>query len=482
MMNYIGNGTSSFISGRSRSKWRNSSLQFRLLAFAAAVAAVAFLIIRIDSNIWRAQAHLEEGFAEIKAEKFYFGVSLRTNLRKLRDLLIDYDLTANPDDLKSFRERARELNSWLQNKKRSFVAPDEREAFAKLQAAYGDFLRHVEPLMQTNGLVPSGGDGFASAYAKIRQDYRPVLNACEEVVQAEHSGFDAFLQESDRTLVSLQRLFMASLLLLVALAATLALLVYRGMIAPLRAQLTESQALVVRQEKLASLGALGTGVAHEIRNPLTAIKFRLFSLKKSLPPVFAENEDVRTISEEIGRLDRIVKDFLQFARPSEPELVRVPAERILHDIKDLMKSELQQTGIELRLGIMQAAWIRADTQQLRQVLINLIQNSADSIGTNGVITLDLQTAARGFSGGNRLAAVLSVTDTGKGISGAVQKRLFDPFFTTKEGGSGLGLAIAARIVEKHGGVLRYRTELNRGTTFEIILPRTEEHATENSAN
>ena len=130
-------------------------------------------------------------------------------------------------------------------------------------------------------------------------------------------------------LLWLQRLFMLSLLLLVALAVALALLVYRGMIAPLRAQLSESQALIARQEKLAALGALGAGVAHEIRNPLTAIKFRLFSLKKSLPPDFAENEDARIISEEINRLDRIVKDFLQFARPSEPELVRIPAERIL---------------------------------------------------------------------------------------------------------------------------------------------------------
>jgi signal transduction histidine kinase len=244
------------------------------------------------------------------------------------------------------------------------------------------------------------------------------------------------------------------------------------MIAPLQAQLCESQALIARQEKLASLGVLGTGVAHEIRNPLTAIKFRLFSLKKSLPPEFAENEDARTISEEINRLDRIVKDFLQFARPSEPELLRIPAERILQEVQGFMKSELEEAAIDLKLEVSQPVWIFADTHQLKQVLINLIQNSADSIDKNGVVTLGLKTRAGASRGINGSAAILSVTDTGKGIPGEVQKRLFDPFFTTKDGGTGLGLAIAARIVEKHGGLLHYRTEVNRGTTFEIVLPGT----------
>ena len=139
-------------------------------------------------------------------------------------------------------------------------------------------------------------------------------------------------------------------------------------------------------------------MAHEIRNPLTAIKFRLFSLKKSLPPSFAENEDARIISEEINRLDRIVKDFLQFARPSEPELVRIPAERILGEVRDFMKSELEQAAIEVKLEVSEPAWVLADTYQLKQVLINLVQNSADSIGKNGVITLGLKTGAGAFAG------------------------------------------------------------------------------------
>jgi signal transduction histidine kinase len=475
-------GTSGFTGGLQRTTWTSPPWQARVVGFALAVLAFAFLMVRIDSNIWQAQGHLKEGFAAIKTEKFYFGVNFRVKLRKVSDSLLDYHLSGNPTDLENFRQEAQQLKSWLQINQAGFMAPSEREAFAKLEASYIGFLDRVEPSPLVDGSSPAGRPHFAATYEGLKQDYQPVLDACDVVLQSERRAFDAFLQKSDGALLSLQRLFLLSLILLVALAGALALLVYRGMIAPLRAQLNESQALIARQEKLASLGALGTGVAHEIRNPLTAIKFRLFSLQKALPPEFADNEDARTISEELNRLDRIVKDFLEFARPSEPELVRIPAERMLQDVHDLMKSELEQAAIALKLQVLQPAWLFADTYQLKQVLINLIQNSADSIGKDGVITLGLKTGAGAFAGSDRSAAILSVTDTGKGITAEVQKRLFDPFFTTKEGGTGLGLAIAARLVEKHGGILRYKTEVNRGTTFEIVLPGTEEHATQNIAD
>jgi signal transduction histidine kinase len=304
-----------------------------------------------------------------------------------------------------------------------------------------------------------------------------LFGVIEQFVAAQQAAFNAFLQTSQGTLLSLRRLLALSLILLLAATVALAVLVYRGMIAPLRQEVSESRAIIERQEKLAALGTLAAGVAHEIRNPLTAIKFRLFSLKKSLPPEFAEHEDTGVISAEINRLDRIVKDFLQFARPSEPEAVRVPAERILQEVHELLKPQLEKSALQLRVETRGTTWVHVDTQQLKQALINLIQNAADSIGRHGVISLRVMQDLAELAGRRRPAAVLQVVDTGKGIPPEVQKRLFDPFFSTKERGTGLGLAIAARIVEKHGGLLRYQTELNRGTTFEIVLPRLEDHAT-----
>jgi signal transduction histidine kinase len=417
---------------------------------------------------------LRGGFAAIKAEKFYLGANFRVNVRKLRATLLDFQLTGNPIDRENFRREAEELKDWLRIRESSFVGSSERAVFQQLEEAYDDFLVKIKPLLPLQG-TPPNREAFADKYAQIRLISQPLLRACDEVVQVEHAEFDVFLKDSERALLSLQGLFLFSLVLLVALAVALAVLVYRGMIAPLRAQLDESQALIQRQEKLAALGVLGAGVAHEIRNPLTAIKFRLFSLKKSLPPESADNEDARVIGEEIGRLDHIVKDFLQFARPSEPELVRVPAERILQEVAGLMRPELEPNAIQLKVEAAQPAWVEADTHQIKQVLINLVQNSAESIGSRGVITLGLKQASANLGGKVRPAAILAVADTGQGIPPEVQKRLFDPFFTTKESGTGLGLAIAARIVEKHGGVLRYATELNHGALFEIVLPRLDEH-------
>jgi signal transduction histidine kinase len=221
----------------------------------------------------------------------------------------------------------------------------------------------------------------------------------------------------------------------------------------------------------ARAGHLGF-VAHEIRNPLTAIKFRLFSLRKAVPAV-VQNEDATIIGNEINRLEQIVQDFLQFARPAEPKLIRIESEKILKEVHDLFKPQLEKAAIELKLEAEASSSLYADAPQIKQVLINLVRNSAENIERNGTIRLGVRRGMIELGGRTRPAAILTVADTGKGMRPEVEARLFDPFFTTKERGTGLGLAISARIVEKHGGLLRYETELNRGTTFEVVLPAVE---------
>jgi len=271
---------------------------------------------------------------------------------------------------------------------------------------------------------------------------------------------------------------MALVALVLILGFTATRLIYSAQIAPLRAQLVESREIIDRQEKLASLGTLAAGVAHEIRNPLTAINVRLHSLKRTLVRGSSEHEDATVIDQEIQRLDRIVRNVLHFARPAEPRQIRITAGSLFSRVQGLLGSELEKASIRLSLASSPTLWIRVDPQQIEQVLINLIQNAAESIGRDGTITLRARSTLMPLAGHATPVVILEVIDTGKGIPLKVQERLFDPFFTTKEAGTGLGLSIAARIVEKHGGALQYQTEVGRGTTFGIVLPRVEKDADE----
>jgi signal transduction histidine kinase len=282
---------------------------------------------------------------------------------------------------------------------------------------------------------------------------------------------NSFLAASNKSLTYLRILLVASLTLLMLAGGGLAVVVYGELIAPLQVKLVESQALVSRQEKLASLGMLAAGVAHEIRNPLTAIKAWLFIQQKHLTAGTPEHGDAEIIAQEISRLERIVKEVLLFARPSDPQLARVKVDVPLAEVQTLLAPQLNRANIKLVCQNSVDACVCIDPQQMKQVLINLVQNAADSIGQDGSITLRARLDNKRLGDHNSEVVILEVVDTGEGISPEVEKRLFDPFFTTKEAGTGLGLSIAARIVERHGGALQYQTQVNRGTTFGIVLPR-----------
>jgi signal transduction histidine kinase len=447
----------------------------RLAVFALAAGLVVVLILWIQRSVGSRMAALEQKFGNLGAASFYVGIEIRFRFRQLNERLLDYHFDPTADHRALFLQEAQEFRRWLENREVTLTTPREHELFDSIQDAFEGYLAGTRPMTEA-GAGPAEAGDLRAAYDAVRKESRPLFHRTEEFVGSQQQAFKEFLGDSQQTLLSLRQLLTLSLVLLLAATVALAMMVYRGMIAPLRQAVTESRAIIERQEKLASLGTLAAGVAHEIRNPLTAIKFRLFSLRNSLPPEFPAHEDAGVIGNEIGRLDRIVKDFLQFARPSDPEAVRVPAERILQEVHALLAPELEKLAIQLRLETDATTWIHADVQQLKQVLINLVQNAADSIGRDGGIRLGVRPDTVALAGRSRPAAILRVTDTGKGIPPEVQKRLFDPFFSTKEGGTGLGLAIAARIVEKHGGLLRYQTELDQGTTFEIVLPRLDDHA------
>lgn len=482
-------GTNHSTSGFRRITRRGPTAQVRLFGFFLLVVCGSVILFWVTRTTWSQLDRLQREHAAIKGESFYLGVHLRGAIRSLNDKLLQFGLSHDPEQLNAFLQESAELKGWIATNRahlaqmvnlqllRTVEVSAQLQLLSQAEASYERYLTNAASILASG---KKGHEPFEAVYRQVREASSLLYPACDDLVKSQRQAFSEFLGETQTTLLNHQRLLQLTSALILGLAVGLGVQVYRGMIAPLQVGLSESKSIIERQEKLAALGILASGVAHEIRNPLTAIKIRLFSLRKTVP-VVAENEDATIIGNEINRLEGIVKDFLQFARPSEPKLARIPAQQILQEVHTLLRPQLERNAINLKLEDVDGV-VHADAQQLKQVLINLIQNSAENIGRNGTVTLRTRRDTAELSGRQRPAVVFVVEDTGKGIPPEVEVRLFDPFFTTKDGGTGLGLAISARIVEKHGGLLRYETQLNQGTTFEIVVPQVEDETTKHSTH
>jgi signal transduction histidine kinase len=436
----------------------------------------------MERTAWRALNRIEGELAAVHTESFSLGLHLRAGIWRLDACALRFQLSGDIEERVSFQNESRSLTALIERTKPLLATDREQGVLLPTETAFSAYLTSMAPFLEKSarGIRRGTSEQLAGEIATVSA---PVLRQCELLVQARREAWEAVMAESQVSLRSLETLMHISAgSLLVLLGASL-VLGHRLFVRPLRSRLDESRMTLERQEKLASLGTLAAGVAHEIRNPLAAIKFRLFSLKNSLPAANAESADLRIIGEEINRLERIVRDFLQFARPSEPQLSGVDAAALLDEVRELVQATLDKQSIRLAIEPVTGLEITVDKEQIKQVLLNLVQNAAASIGQNsGTITLRARRGAAQFGAKNAPAAILEVTDTGGGIPLEVEARLFDPFFSTREGGTGLGLPIAARIVEKHGGQIQYQTQPGRGATFSVVLPRATDHAKPDSAH
>ncbi len=463
------------------SKSRPADSKSRLLGFGLAAVVSLALAVWIERNTWKQASALETELSAIQTESLYLGVQLRAGIWRLDGRLLRFQLSDNADEREGVQRESRELSAQIERLKPHLITTREIELVGQTEAAFNAYLAEATPLLD-QGIRGIRRDTAERLARDIAEKSAPVLRLCDELVEAQHAAWEAVLARSQRSVSSLIRLMQVSAGLLLVLSVILLALAYRVFLAPIRSRLDASTALLERQEKLASLGTLAAGVAHEIRNPLAAIKFRLFSFKESLASGNADTEDLQVIGDEISRLERIVKDFLRFARPSEPKLKRVSAAELLQDVQALLRPQFEKRAVSFTIEAADAIWLRADAEQIKQVLINLAQNAAESAGQNGSVILRARQGVAQLGAGSARVAVLEVADTGPGISPQVESRLFDPFFSTKEGGSGLGLPIAARIVENHGGHIQYQTQRNRGTTFSVVLPRWTDDVTPNPSD
>jgi len=225
------------------------------------------------------------------------------------------------------------------------------------------------------------------------------------------------------------------------------------------------QSLISYSAKLAALGRLTSGVAHEVRNPLNAMMIHVELLRDRLastPPDVQQSLDI--IGSEVQRLDRVVQGFLRFMRPQELSLKALDLNALLGSVAALLEAEWQARGVHFHWELDSALPpIRADEELLRQAFLNILQNACQAMPVGGTVTIS--TAREG-----RELIRVSIADEGMGIPAENLEKIFKLYFTTKPDGSGIGLSIVYRIIQMHDGTIEARSENRQGTTMVVRLP------------
>jgi signal transduction histidine kinase len=220
---------------------------------------------------------------------------------------------------------------------------------------------------------------------------------------------------------------------------------------------------IMQAEKMAAIGELAAGIAHEIRNPLGIITGSAETVRKHQDQKIRE-EMTKYILEESQRINGLIGTFLNFARPKEPNLVNCDLREVLEKTLLLLSPQARTLGVEIEKEISQKLLqVSIDPDQMRQAFTNLGVNALEAMPHGGILKITVLKNARD-------KVLVQFSDTGKGIPKEVAAKVFDPFFTTKEGGTGLGLSIAHRIITQHRGEINVEGEEGKGTTFTIILP------------
>lgn len=218
-----------------------------------------------------------------------------------------------------------------------------------------------------------------------------------------------------------------------------------------------------RSERLAALGKMAAGVAHELRNPLSSIKGLAILLKSRFQENSSDQETADILVQEVERLNRSIGELLDYARPQKLNKDIVRPEEVVHKAVSLIRMDAESMGVQVQIRMeADLPSLQADQDKLNQVFLNLFLNSIQAMEHGG--RLDIRLTAQGRN------VIFTVKDTGCGVSKEDLPRLFDPYFTTKPEGTGLGLAMSMKIIEEHGGTMTFHSEPDVGTTVVVSLP------------
>ncbi len=235
--------------------------------------------------------------------------------------------------------------------------------------------------------------------------------------------------------------------------------------------LLEKETQLHRADRLSALGQLSAGLAHEIRNPLGAIKGAVEILQDDFPPGHPKAEFYAILLKEVERLNDVLTNFLSFARPVTPHLAPLDVRAVLTALEGLISGQARAHRVQIFTSFHAGpSRLMADETLLKQAFLNIMLNAVEAMPEGGDLAISTRLSPEGAAGGRPEWVEAVFDDTGPGIQEDDLGRIFDPFFTTKKDGTGLGLAITHRIIETHHGTIRVMSQRGKGSTFVVTLP------------
>ena len=431
----------------------------------------------------------------------YMAEGLEIALVNQKGFVSYYFLDSDPDWLRQLGEHRQIFKEQLKKAKALANTDRQKQTISQIEAEYGRYvLIKDQVILHYKRGDPETG---ATLHKEVRNRFFSILELCEAYKNLHKSAIEHAQKESFRQSGNLRYVAGTAMLTALILGILLAFVLTQQILIPIRrlafeadrhasrsgdevnvlsrsvrgliknadhtqAALERSQETLLQAEKMASVGKLAAGMAHSVRNPLTSVKMRLFSLNRTLELSPTQRDDFEVISEEIKHVDTIVQNFLEFSRPPRLKTQKISPSEVVDLVLQLLRHRLESYNVIATVHRREPLpEIQVDPEQLKELLINLMENACEAMEGSGAIAIHEE---KGFREPYGPVMTIRVTDTGPGIRESIREKVFQPFFSTKEEGTGLGLSIACRIIEGHGGGLELISENREGTTFVITLP------------
>jgi len=479
------------------------SLRTRILINITALVVITI----IGALVMVGYTYRMEGLLAQIIDKYMVGLqtaqSLENALDNQKGFASYYLLDGNPNWLKKMAEYRHLFEDKLEKTKRLATTEEEKRVLDLIESEYAKYIAAKDQVVD---YYKSGDrEKGKKLHVKVRDSFFEILKLCENGKQLFSDKAQKAKIESLNQAKKLRIIAGSAVLVILFLGIILTFFLLHDILNPIRrlaletdrhngtkeegdevkalsrsvydlkktfnetqSELEKSREHLLQSEKLALVGKLAAGTSHSIRNPLTSVKMRLFSLSRSVNLAGDQKEDLDVISEEINHIDNILQNFLEFSRPPRLKLQNVSPSDIVDQAIQLLHHRLESYEVFIKIQRKEPLpLVQVDPEQLKEVLVNIIVNACEAMGQGGSIIIYEETV---IEREKFRSAVIRISDNGPGIPDAIQSKIMEPFFTTKEDGTGLGLSIAKRIVQEHGGRLDIKSKEGNGSTFIITLP------------